>query len=151
MTANRGATVEEMERVIEQCNAYHNAQPDSIPVRDHPGSIRKPTDCSLQHTPLGVSYLLLSTLVEAQRKLLAQGDQLSELAGARDDIRDRLTFELEATQLQYRNSEQARRNERETTLRNEEAFRAHYDEMNTLWRRSVAALKSIALLDDVLI
>ncbi|KAI9463443.1 hypothetical protein HD554DRAFT_1312084 [Boletus coccyginus] len=141
VTANRGATIEEMERVIQQCNAYHNAQPNSILVRDHPGSIRKTTDCSLQHTPLGVSYLLLSTLVEAQRKLLAQGDQLSELAGARDDIRDRLTFELEAVRLQYRNSEQARRNERESALRNEEAFRAHYDEMNVLWRSKVESTK----------
>ncbi|KAI9463442.1 hypothetical protein HD554DRAFT_1312232 [Boletus coccyginus] len=128
------ATVEEMERVIQQCNTYHNAQPNSI-----------------LHTPLGVSYLLLSTLVEAQRKLLAQGDQLSELAGARDDIRDRLTFELEATRLQCRNSEQARRDERERALRNEEVLRAHCDEMNALWRSEVESTrrKCLSLLEGV--
>ena len=92
-------------------------------------SVRKPTDWSLQHTPLGVSYLLLSTLLEAQRKLLSQADQLSELAAARDGIRDRLTLELEAAQLKYQNLKRVRRNE--------EALRVDYDNMNARWRWSV--------------
>jgi len=140
MIANRGATVEEMERVIGQCNAYRNTQSDSIPVRDRliprHGSVHKPTSCSLQHTLLRISYLFLSTLLQAQRKLLMQANRLSELTSARDEIRDGLTLELEAARLQYRNSGQARCNERTRALRNEEALRAHYDEINACWRRS---------------
>ena len=104
-----------------------------------PKPVRKPTDWSLQHTPLGVSYLLLSTLLEAQRKLLSQADQLSELAAARD-IRDRLTLELEAAQLKYQNSERARDNEKEAALSNEEALRVQYNKMNALWIWSVTRL-----------
>jgi hypothetical protein len=131
-TASGGGTVEEMERVIVLCDAYHNAQPRSSPVRDRPET-RKATDWSLQHTPLGVSYLLLSTLLEAQRKLFSQADQLSELTAARDDIRDRLSLELEASRLQYQNSERARDNEKEAALSNEEALRVQYKKMNALW------------------
>ena len=35
-TANGVATVQEMERVIDLCDAYHNAQSHSSPVRDRP-------------------------------------------------------------------------------------------------------------------
>jgi hypothetical protein len=133
-TASGGGTVEEMERVIVLCDAYHNAQPHGSPVRDQPRPVRKPTDRSLQQTPLGVGYLLLSTLLEAQKKLLSQADQLSELAAARDDIRDRLTLELEAAQLKYQNSERARRNEKEVAQRNDEAFRVGYNNINAYWR-----------------
>ena len=35
-TANGGSTAEETERVIDLCDAYHNAQPRSSPVRDRP-------------------------------------------------------------------------------------------------------------------
>jgi hypothetical protein len=138
-TASGGGTVEEMERVIVLCDAYHNAQPRSSPVRDRPET-RKATDWSLQHTPLGVSYLLLSTLLEAQRKLFSQADQLSELTAARDDIRDRLSLELEASRLQYQNSERARDNEKEAALSNEEALRVQYKKMNALWIWSVTRL-----------
>ena len=34
-TAGGSATVEQVQKVIDQCRVYHNAQPDS-PVRDHP-------------------------------------------------------------------------------------------------------------------
>lgn len=102
------------------------------------------TQEALQHTPLGVSYLLLSTLLAAQRKLLSQADQLSELATAKDDIRDRITLELDAVRLEYHNSEQARRNEKEMARRNEDAFRVHHDKMNAFWKRSVVHSSSTA-------
>ncbi|KAG8215386.1 hypothetical protein J3R82DRAFT_8987 [Butyriboletus roseoflavus] len=76
-TVDGGVTVEELQRVTDQCtNNYRNTQSDDL------------------HTPLGVSYLLLSTLLEVQKKLLLQTDQLSELAAAKDHICDRLTCEL---------------------------------------------------------
>ncbi|KAI9463460.1 hypothetical protein HD554DRAFT_2175563 [Boletus coccyginus] len=56
-----------------------------------------------------------------------------------DEIRNRLTFELEAARLQYRNSEQARYNERERASRREEALRVYYEEKNARWRRPAAA------------
>ena len=33
-TADGGATIEEMQRVVDLCNAYYTSQPESIPVRD---------------------------------------------------------------------------------------------------------------------
>lgn len=129
--ADGHATVEEMQRVIDQCDAYHNSQSDtSNTVRDFAWSVRNPTDWSIQHTSVGVSYLLLSTLLEARKKH-------SELAATWDDLRDRLTMELDALRLQYETLIQVRRNDKETVQRNEEAFRTLFDEMNTRWKRSV--------------
>ena len=121
--ADGHATVEEMQRVIDQCDAYHNSQSDtSNTVRDFAWSVRNPTDWSIQHTSVGVSYLLLSTLLEARKKH-------SELAATWDDLRDRLTMELDALRLQYETLIQVRRNDKETVQRNEEAFRTLFDEM----------------------
>ncbi|KAF8554273.1 hypothetical protein OG21DRAFT_1603605, partial [Imleria badia] len=125
-TANGGATLEEMQRVVDLCDVYHTG-------------ITQP-DAQLS-TPLGVSYLLLSTLLEAKRRLHSQADQLSEVTAARDDIRDRLTMELDVAQLRCQHSEQAWRDEREAGRRNEKALRVHYDEMNALWRRSVESMQ----------
>ena len=127
------ATVEETQRIIDQCDAYHNSQPKSSPVRDCAKSVHKLTNWHIQHTPIGVSYLLLSTLLDARKKH-------SELAAARDDTRDRLTMELDAVRLQYETLIQVRRNDKETVLRNEDAFRAHCDEMSARWKRSVVLL-----------
>ncbi|KAF8552512.1 hypothetical protein OG21DRAFT_113644 [Imleria badia] len=69
-TTNGATTLEEMQRVVNLCNVSYNAQPD--------------TNYPSQHTLLGVSYLLLSTLLEAQRKLHSHADQLSGLAAARN-------------------------------------------------------------------
>ncbi|KAG6377884.1 hypothetical protein JVT61DRAFT_14670 [Boletus reticuloceps] len=110
------ATVEEMQRAVDQCNAYHDL---------HPGS-------SLR-IPLGVSRRLVTSHMEAHRKLF-------ELASARDDIRDRLILHLEFAQTQYRTLDQVRRSEKETTLKNEEDSRTRYDEMNTRWRSSVESM-----------
>ncbi|KAF8554266.1 hypothetical protein OG21DRAFT_1603599 [Imleria badia] len=106
-------TVEETEGVIDQCDAYQDSQPDSNP-----------------HAPIGLSYLLLSALLEARIKY-------SELAAARDNIQGRLTMELEAARLQCETLIQVRCNEKETVQRNEEAFRAQYDEMNARWKSKV--------------
>ena len=95
-----------------------------------PWSFRELIDRFLQHTSLGVNNLLLSALMESQRKL-------SEVAVAKDDIRDRLTMELEAAQFRHRNLEQAHRIEKETARRNEEALRSHCNEINTQWRSLV--------------
>ncbi|KAG6377882.1 hypothetical protein JVT61DRAFT_14668 [Boletus reticuloceps] len=110
------ATVEEMQRAVDQCNAYHDL---------HPGS-------SLR-IPLGVSRRLVTSYMEAHRKLF-------ELASARDDIRDRLILHLEFAQTQYRTLDQVRRSEKETVLKNEEDSRTRYDEMNNRWRSSVESM-----------
>ena len=36
-----GGTVEEIERVIDLCDTYHNAQPRNSPVRDRPETLAK--------------------------------------------------------------------------------------------------------------
>jgi hypothetical protein len=42
--ADGHATVEEMQRVIGLCDAYHTSQRDSNPVRDRANCVPKPTD-----------------------------------------------------------------------------------------------------------
>jgi hypothetical protein len=76
----------------------------------------------------------LSTLLEARR-------EYSELAAARDDIRDRLSTELEAVRLQYESLIQVRRNEKDNVQRNKEAVRALFDEMEVRWKRLVRDFK----------
>ncbi|KAF8554261.1 hypothetical protein OG21DRAFT_1484801 [Imleria badia] len=111
------ATVEATQRIADQCDAYLDSKPDSI-----------------LHTPVGVSYLLLSTLLEARRKY-------SDLAAARDDVRDRLTIELEAMRLQYESLLQVQRNQKEATQINEATFGRLFDEINAQWRRRVPCSK----------
>ena len=149
--AGGNPTIEATERMIEQCHTYHNTQPHADgPVRD---KIQKPpirdtmTYSLFKHTPLGVSYLLLSTLLEAQRKLLLQADQISELSSARDDIHDRLTSELVTSQLRYHRSEEARLREKETALLHERIFEAQYMKVNAFWKWLVQITPRIQRLD----
>ena len=128
--ANGRATTEEMQMVIDRFRAHYHSQLDGIPVCVRPSSFRKLIDWFLQHTSPGVINLLLSALVESQRRL-------SEVAAASDDVRDRLTTELEAVQLRRRTLEQAHRTEKETTRRNEEALRLHCNKINAQWRSLV--------------
>ncbi|KAF8126357.1 hypothetical protein EV363DRAFT_1526745 [Boletus edulis] len=110
------ATVEEMQRAVDQCNAYHDLHPDS--------SLR---------IPLGVSRRLVTSYMEAHR-------QLFELSSAWDDIRDRLILHVEFAQTQYRTLDQVRRSEKETALKNEEESRTRYDEMNTRWKSKMESM-----------
>lgn len=63
-----------------------------------------------------------------------QAEQLREAAAARDEIRDRLTSELEAAKLKYEDLERTRRDEKETALTIEKSLREHYDHMNNFWK-----------------
>ncbi|KAG9311409.1 hypothetical protein JVU11DRAFT_8521 [Chiua virens] len=78
-----GGKVNEIRRVIDECRAYYKSLPGN------------------QYTPVRVSCLLLHNLLEAQRKLVAQADQLRETSATRDEIRDRLTSGLEALPGQF--------------------------------------------------
>jgi hypothetical protein len=111
--ANGRATTEEMRMVIDRFCAHYHSQLNDIP-----------------HTSPGVINLLLSALMESQRKL-------SEVASTRDDVRDRLTMKLEAAQLRRRTLEQVHRTEKETAWRNEEALRSHCNEISAQSRSKV--------------
>ncbi|KAG8221491.1 hypothetical protein J3R82DRAFT_1704 [Butyriboletus roseoflavus] len=111
-----GGKVNEIRRVIDECRAYYKSQPGN------------------QYTPVRVSCLLLHNLLEAQRKQVLQTEQIRETAAARDEIRDRLTSELEAAQLKYEDLERTRRDEKETALTVEKSLRDHYDQMNSFWK-----------------
>ncbi|KAN0080347.1 hypothetical protein V8E55_009913 [Tylopilus felleus] len=108
--ANGRATTEEMRMVIDRFCAHYHSQLNDIPV--------------------WVINLLLSALMESQRKL-------SEVASTRDDVRDRLTMKLEAAQLRRRTLEQVHRTEKETAWRNEEALRSHCNEISAQSRSLV--------------
>ncbi|KAF8127528.1 hypothetical protein EV363DRAFT_1343494 [Boletus edulis] len=96
------ATVEEMQRAVDQCNAYHDLHPDS--------SLR---------IPLGVSRRLVTSYMEAHR-------QLFELSSAWDDIRDRLILHVEFAQTQYRTLDQ---NEEESRTRKMESMTQKYQSL----------------------
>ena len=99
-----------------------------------------------------MSYLLLYTLLEAQRKLLLQTGKISELSAARDDVRDRLTSELMAAQLRCHRLEEARLREKETALLRERIFEAQYTKVNAFWKRLVWVTPAFnGLVDRVLI
>ncbi|KAH0828716.1 hypothetical protein J3R83DRAFT_3124 [Lanmaoa asiatica] len=111
-----GGKVHEIRRVIDECRAYYKSQPGN------------------QYTPVRVSCLLLHNLLEAQRKLVVQADQLREATTARDETRDRLTSELEAAHLKYEDLERTSRDEKDTALAIEKSLREHYDQMNSFWK-----------------
>ncbi|KAF8552779.1 hypothetical protein OG21DRAFT_1511030 [Imleria badia] len=111
-----GGRVNEIRRVIDECRAYYKSQPEN------------------QYTPVRVSCLLLHNLLEAQRKLVVQAEQLEATSATRDEIRDRLTSELEAVQLKYEDLERTSRDEKDTALAIEKALREHYDQMNSFWK-----------------
>lgn len=87
-----------------------------------------------QYTPVRVSCLLLHNLLEVQRKQVMQAEHLREASAARDEIRDRLTSELEAAQLKYEDLERTSRDEKETALTIEKSLREHYDQLNNFWK-----------------
>jgi len=89
---------------------------------------------SPQYTPVRVSCLLLHNLLEAQRKLVTQTEQLRETTASHDEIRDRLTSELEAIQVKHEDLERTSRDEKETALAIEKSLREHYDQMNSFWK-----------------
>jgi len=111
-----GGKVNEIRRVIDECRAYYKSQPGN------------------QYTPVRVSCLLLHNLLEAQRKLVTQADQLRETTATRDEISDRLTSELEAIRLKYEDLERTSRDEKDTALAIEKSLREHYDQMNSFWK-----------------
>ena len=88
----------------------------------------------VQYTPVRVGCLLLHNLLEAQRKLVVQAEQLRETTATRDEIRDRLTSELEAIQHKYDDLKRTSRDEKETALAIEKSLRDHYDQMNNFWK-----------------
>lgn len=102
----------------------------------------------LQYTPVRVSCLLLHNLLEAQRKLVVQAEQLRETSVTRDEIRDRLTSELEAVQLKYEDLERTSRDEKETALAIEKSLREHYDQMNSFWKGWVIHCSTLSVTDD---
>lgn len=102
----------------------------------------------LQYTPVRVSCLLLHNLLEAQRKLVVQAEQLRETSVTRDEIRDRLTSELEAVQLKYEDLERTSRDEKETALAIEKSLREHYDQMNSFWKGWVIRCSTLSVTDD---
>ncbi|KAG6371310.1 hypothetical protein JVT61DRAFT_9781 [Boletus reticuloceps] len=111
-----GGKVNEIRRVIDECRAYYKSQPGN------------------QYTSVRVSCLLLHNLLEAQRKLVMQAEQIRETTATRDEIRDRLTSELEAVQLKYEDLERTSRDEKDTALAIEKSLREHYDQMNSFWK-----------------
>ena len=66
--------------------------------------------------------------------MVAQAEQLRETTVTRDEIRDRLTSELEAVQLKYEDLDRTSRDEKETALVIEKSLREHYDLMNSFWK-----------------
>ncbi|KIK98626.1 hypothetical protein PAXRUDRAFT_133812 [Paxillus rubicundulus Ve08.2h10] len=111
-----GGKLNEIRRVIDECRAYYKSQPGN------------------QYTPVRVSCLLLNGLAEAHGKLHLQADQLREVAIARDEIRDRLTSELEAVDFKYQELQRTSRDEKDTALAIEKSLREHYDHMNNFWK-----------------
>jgi DNA repair exonuclease SbcCD ATPase subunit len=77
---------------------------------------------------------LLHNLLEAHRKLSVQAEQLRETTATRDEIRDRLTSELEGVRLKYEDLERTSRDEKDTALAIEKSLREHYDQMNSFWK-----------------
>lgn len=147
-----GGKVNEIRRVIDECRAYYKSQPgnhvrlvcrfSSLNVRSHMSF--------LQYTPVRVSCLLLHNLLEAQRKLVLQAEQLREITAARNEIRDRLTLELEAAQLKHDDLERTSRDEKETALTIEKSLRDHYDQMNSFWKGWVLC-RGVLSIADVLV
>ncbi|KAF9235480.1 hypothetical protein BU15DRAFT_64835 [Melanogaster broomeanus] len=112
----QGAKLDEIRRVIDECRTFYKSQPGN------------------QYTPVRVGCLLLHNLAEAHRKLHSQTDQLREVAAARDEVRERLTSELEAMQFKYQELQRTSRDEKETALAIERSLREHYDQMNNFWK-----------------
>lgn len=100
-----------------------------------------------QYTPVRVSCLLLHNLLEVQRKQVMQAEHLRETTAARDEIRDRLTSELEAAGLKYEDLERTSRDEKETALVIEKSLREHYDQMNSFWKGWVFRYDILSIAD----
>lgn len=66
--------------------------------------------------------------------MVVQAEQLRETSATHDEIRDRLTSELEAARLTYQDLERTSRDEKETALVIEKSLREHYDMMNSFWK-----------------
>ncbi|KAH7890475.1 hypothetical protein F5I97DRAFT_35654 [Phlebopus sp. FC_14] len=110
-----GAKIHEIRGLVGQCRAYYKSLPgDENPVR--------------------ISCLLLYHLADSQGKLRMQAEQLREAHAARDEVRERLTSELDAAELKYRELERTSRDEKETALAIEKSLREHYDQMNSYWK-----------------
>ena len=91
----------------------------------------------VQYTPIRVSSLLLHNLLDVQRKLVVQAAQLRKTTATHDEIRDRLTSELEAIQHEYDDLKRTSRDEREAASAIEKSLREHYDQMNDFWKGRV--------------
>lgn len=66
--------------------------------------------------------------------MVAQAEQIRETTTTRDEIRDRLTSQLEAAQRKCEDLERTSRDEKETALVIEKSLREHYDMMNNFWK-----------------
>lgn len=144
-----GAKINEIRRVIDECRTYYKAQGDQVRLLlalfCPPNAAR-----GRQYTPVRVSCLLLHNLAESQRKLSSQVEDLDRLCVERDEIRDRLTSDLEASELKFQDLEQTRQYEKETALATEKSLREHYDQMNQYWIRFVPWPSLYSFLDRLM-
>ncbi|KAG6331738.1 hypothetical protein ID866_7349 [Astraeus odoratus] len=118
----QGAKLHEIRSVIDECRAYYKSQGD-------------------HYTPVRVSCLLLHNLAESQRRLSLQAEELKGLRAERDDIRERLSAELEAAELRYEDLQRTSEEDKQTLVAKEKSLRDHYDEMNQSWLCEVLALE----------
>ncbi|KIJ62292.1 hypothetical protein HYDPIDRAFT_169207 [Hydnomerulius pinastri MD-312] len=118
-----GAKIHDIRRVIDESRAYYKSQPGN------------------QYTPVRVGCLLLHNVAESQRKLQLQAEQIREITTARDEIRERLTSELDAADLKYQELQRTSRDEKETALAIEKSLREHYDRMNDYWKGQLETAK----------
>ncbi|KAH7926582.1 hypothetical protein BV22DRAFT_1104217 [Leucogyrophana mollusca] len=111
-----GAKETELRKVIDECRSWYKTQP-----ADQYGSLR-------------VSCLLLYHLTESQRKLAIETDKVREALKVCEELRNKMSTELEAAECKYQELLRTSQDEKETALAVEKSLREHYEQLDAYWK-----------------